>query len=31
MINTDIGGVIAEIKVREGETVTAGQELFHYG
>lgn len=28
MINTDIGGVIAEIKVREGETVTAGQELF---
>ena len=28
MINTDIGGVIAAIKVREGETVTAGQELF---
>lgn len=28
MINTDIGGVIAEIKVREGETVAAGQELF---
>ena len=28
MINTDIGGIIAEIKVREGEAVTAGQELF---
>jgi len=28
MINTDIGGVIAEIKVREGEAVAAGQELF---
>ncbi len=28
MINTDIGGVIAEIKVHEGDTVAAGQELF---